>query len=426
MKKYLEMTREELISELSSLMAKYDELKAKGYKLDMSRGKPGAQQLDITRDMLGNLESPDDCIAEDGTDCRNYGVLDGIPEAKRMFGELLDIPAKNIFVGGNSSLCLMYDTIARAMLHGVYGSDTPWSKLPVVKFLCPSPGYDRHFAICESMGIEMIPIPMHADGPDMDMVESLVSSDDSIKGIWCVPKYSNPEGITYSDETVRRFASLKPAAKDFRIFWDNAYAVHDLYGEGDSLLNLFDEAPKYGNEDMVFVFASTSKISFPGSGVAILAASDRNLAQIKEQISYQTIGYDKLNQLRHVRYFKDANGILEHMKRHADILRPKFDIVLEAFESELRPRGAGDWITPKGGYFIALNVPEGCAKRTFNLAADAGVKLTNVGAAFPYSNDPKDATLRIAPTNPKNDDLKLAVEVLCICCRIATVEKILG
>jgi len=426
MKKYTEMNAAELNAEYAALSEKYNELKAKGYKLDMSRGKPGAAQLDITADMLGNLTSPDECIAEDGTDCRNYGVLDGIPEAKKLFGELLGIPAKNIFVGGNSSLCLMYDTIARAMLHGVVGSDVPWSKLPEVKFLCPAPGYDRHFAICESMGIKMIPIEMREDGPDMDTVEKLVSTDDSIKGIWCVPKYSNPEGITYSDETVTRFAKLKPAAKDFRIFWDNAYAVHDLYGEGDKLLNIFDEAPKYGNEDLLFIFASTSKISFPGSGVAILAASDRNMAQIKELTSFQTIGYDKLNQLRHVRYFKDANGILEHMQRHADILRPKFDIVLEAFEKELRPRGAGDWITPKGGYFVALNTPDGCAKRVYNLVSECGVKLTNVGAAFPYGIDPRDRVLRIAPTNPKNEDLVLAVEVLCVCCRMAAVEKLMN
>nr|MBQ4319389.1 aminotransferase class I/II-fold pyridoxal phosphate-dependent enzyme [Clostridia bacterium] len=424
MKKYTEMSAAELKEEYSALCEKYEELKSKGYKLDMSRGKPGAQQLDITRDMLGILEYPGECIAEDGTDCRNYGVLDGIPEAKRIFGELLGIPAKNVFVGGNSSLCMMYDTIARAMLHGILG-ETPWSKLPEVKFLCPAPGYDRHFAITESMGIKMIPIPMHADGPDMDMIESLVAEDDSIKGIWCVPKYSNPEGITYSDETVRRFAALKPAAKDFRIFWDNAYAVHDLYGDGDKLLNIFDEAPKYGNEDIFYIFASTSKISFPGSGVAILAASDRNLAQIKELMSYQTIGYDKLNQLRHVRYFRDAEGILEHMKRHAEILRPKFDIVLEAFEKELRPRGVADWITPKGGYFVALNTHDGCAKRTYELVSDCGVKLTNVGAAFPYGLDPRDRTLRIAPTNPKNADLVLAVEVLCVCVRMAAAEQLM-
>jgi len=425
MKKYSEMSVGELEAEYGLLCEKYEELKAKGYKLDMSRGKPCAAQLDITREMLGNLDTPEDCTAEDGTDCRNYGVLDGIPEAKRMFGDLLGIPAKNVFVGGNSSLCMMYDTIARAMLHGVLGG-TPWSKLPEVKFLCPAPGYDRHFAITESMGIKMIPIKMLPTGPDMDEVERLVSTDDSIKGIWCVPKYSNPDGITYSDETVRRFAALKPAASDFRIFWDNAYAVHDLYGDGDTLLNIFDEALKLGSEDMIYTFASTSKISFPGSGVAILAASDRNMAEIKNLSSFQTIGYDKLNQLRHVRYFKDANGIMEHMKKHAEILRPKFDVVLEAFDKELRTRGIGDWITPKGGYFIALNLPEGCAKRTFKLVSECGVKLTNVGAAFPYGDDPRDSTLRIAPTNPTIDNLIPACEVLCVCARMAAAEKILG
>lgn len=421
--KYTEMSKEARGAEYRALCETYENLKKRGYKLDMSRGKPGAEQLNLTRGMLGILENPEECYAEDGTDCRNYGVLDGIPEAKRMFGELMGIPARNIFVGGNSSLCLMYDTIARAMLHGVLGS-TPWSKLPEVVFLCPTPGYDRHFAICESMGIRMIPIDMTPDGPDMDTVERLVSSDASVKGIWCVPKYSNPEGVTYSDETVRRFARLKPAAPDFRIFWDNAYAVHDLYDKGDELLNLFMEAQAAGNPDIVIEFASTSKISFPGSGVAILAASDRNLAAIKEQTAYQTIGYDKLNQLRHVRYFKDASGILAHMKLHAAILRPKFEIVLSAFERELRPRGVGDWIRPNGGYFIALNLPDGCARRTYQLVSECGVKLTKVGAAFPYGNDPRDRTLRIAPTNPANDDLIKAVEVLCVCARLAALEKL--
>lgn len=421
--KYSEMTKEQLEQEKSNLLAQYKAICDRHLTLDMSRGKPGAEQLVISQEMLGVISTPEDCMSEGGFDCRNYGMLDGIPEAKRLFSDLLDIPVQNIIVMGNSSLNTMYDEVARAMLFGVPGGKCPWSKLEKVKFLCPAPGYDRHFAICEAMGIEMIPVPMTATGPDMDTVERLVAQDESIKGIWCVPKYSNPEGVVYSDETVDRFARLQCAAKDFRIFWDNAYAVHDLYDEKQEIPNLFYEAQKYGNQDHVLIFASTSKITFPGSGVAILAASDANIAATKNQLKYQTISYDKINQMRHVKYFGTAQGILNHMKRHADIIRPKFEIVLRAFD-ELEPLGICTYTHPRGGYFISLNVMPGCAQRVFELAGNAGVTLTAAGATFPYGKDPCDTNLRIAPTYPSNQDLRTAVSVLCVCIRLACVEKL--
>ncbi len=410
--------------DIDALWREYEDIKSRGYALDLTRGKPGKSQLDISMGMLDVVKSSADCISEVG-DCRNYGVLDGIPEAKRLFSELLDIPAENILVAGNSSLNIMYDSIIRAMQFGVYGSVRPWGREKHVKFLCPVPGYDRHFAICESLGIEMIPVPMTDDGPDMDIVEELVGSDAEIKGIWCVPKYSNPSGITYSDEVVRRFAALEPKAPDFRIYWDNAYAVHDLYPDDKTeLLNIFTEAKKLGrrNENMIMYYASTSKITFPGSGVAIMAASEDNLRRTKELMSVQTIGYDKINQIRHVKYFGNADGILRHMEEHAALLRPKFEIVCDTLERELGGLGIASWRRPKGGYFVSLDVLPGHAKKVYELCRYVGVKLTEAGATYPYHHDPEDKNLRIAPSFPENDDLQTAMDVLCLCVKLACLE----
>lgn len=426
MKSYEEMTKEELLKEKEGLEAEYKKFQQRGLKLDMSRGKPSQEQLDLSMGMMDVLTSGVDLSCDDGTDCRNYGVLDGISEAKQLIGDMIECNPDNIIIYGNSSLNIMYDTISRSMTHGVMGN-TPWCKLDKVKFLCPVPGYDRHFAITEHFGIEMINIPMSESGPDMDMVEQYVNNDETVKGIWCVPKYSNPQGFTYSDETVKRFANLKPAAKDFRIFWDNAYVIHHLYDDKqDEILDIISECEKAGNPDMVFEFASTSKVSFPGSGIAALASSEANLADIKKSLTIQTIGYDKLNQLRHVRYFKDINGLKEHMRKHAEQMRPKFEAVLEVLNTELGGLGIGSWYAPRGGYFISFDAMEGCAKEIVAKCKEAGVKLTNAGATFPYGKDPKDSNIRIAPSFPTPEEMAQAADLFVLCVKLVSVEKLLA
>lgn len=422
---YRELSREELLELKSSLEAKYQEFQSKNLKLDMSRGKPSIEQLDLTMEMMDVLNSHSDLTSEDGLDCRNYGGLDGIPEAKRLMQEIMEVGDEEIIIYGNASLNIMYDTVSRSMTHGVMGH-TPWCKLDKVKFLCPAPGYDRHFSICEFFGIEMITVPMTPDGPDMDIVEKLVSEDEAIKGIWCVPKYSNPQGYVYSDETVIRFANLKPAAKDFRIFWDNAYCVHHLYFDNPiEILDIVSECKKAGNPDMVYKFASTSKISFSGAGIAALVASKANIDDIKKQLAIQTIGYDKINQLRHARFFKNKAGVLEHMKKHAAIMRPKFEAVLNVLETELGGLEIGEWTKPRGGYFISFDSMEGCAKAIVAMMKEAGVVMTNAGATFPYGKDPKDSNIRIAPSFPSPEELELAAQVFTICVKLASVNKLL-
>jgi len=418
---YNDMSKEELLALKESLNKEYAEAKAKGLALDMSRGKPSAKQLDVSLGLLDTINSSSDLKALDGTDCRNYGVLDGIPEAKKLMADMMGTTPDHVIVYGNASLNIMYDQISRAYTHGILGN-TPWCKLDKVKFLCPVPGYDRHFAITERFGIEMINIPMSESGPDMGMVEEYVSKDASVKGIWCVPKYSNPQGYTYSEETVKRMAALKPAAEDFRIFWDNAYVIHDLYDDNkDEIADIISECEKAGNPDMVFEFASTSKVSFPGSGIAALASSANNIADIKKQLTIQTIGHDKLNQLRHVRFFKDINGLKEHMRKHAEFMRPKF----EAVEEELGGLGIGSWTEPKGGYFISFEALDGCAKAIVAKCKEAGVKLTGAGATFPYGKDPKDSNIRIAPSFPTPEEMKQAADLFVLCVKLVSVEKLL-
>ena len=428
MQKYSEMSKEQLQALKKELDQQYAEIKAQGLALDMSRGKPSVDQLNISMDMMDVLSSSTDLRCETGVDCRNYGVMDGIPEAKRLLGEISEVDPEHIIIYGNSSLNVMFDTVSRSMTHGVMGN-TPWCKLDKVKFLCPVPGYDRHFKITEFFGIEMINVPMSPEGPDMDMVEKLVSEDPAIKGIWCVPKYSNPQGYTYSEETVKRFARLKPAAPDFRIYWDNAYSVHHLYDdekEQDFLLEILDECAKAGNPDMVYKFTSTSKISFPGSGIAALAASKANLDDIRKYITVQTIGHDKLNQLRHVKFFKDLEGVHAHMKKHAAIIRPKFEAVLETLEKELGELGIASWSKPFGGYFISFNAEKGCAKAIVAKCKEAGLVLTGAGAAYPYGNDPEDSNIRIAPTLPSTEELSIATALFVTCTKLVTVEKLLA
>ena len=422
---YKDLSKEELLELKKGLEARFEEIKAKGLSLDMSRGKPAADQLNLSMGMMDVLNSSEELTCANGVDCRNYGGLDGIDEAKQLLADMMEVPKDNVIIFGNSSLNVMYDTVARAMTHGVMGS-TPWCKLDKVKFLCPVPGYDRHFAITEHFGIEMINIPMTSEGPDMDLVEELVNNDPAVKGIWCVPKYSNPQGYTYSEETVKRFAHLKPAAPDFRIYWDNAYSIHHLYDDNqDFLLEILDECAKAGNPDIVYKFTSTSKVSFPGSGIAAVAASKANLDDFRKYMTVQTIGHDKLNQLRHVRFFKDINGLHEHMKKHADILRPKFELVLATLDKELNGLGIGEWTKPHGGYFISFDSMEGGAKAIVAKAKEAGVVMTGAGATYPYGKDPKDSNIRIAPSYPSVEELGKAAEVFVLCVKLVSVEKLL-
>ena len=423
-KSFSEMSHEELKALIAAEQKKLDHWSDMDLTLDLTRGKPNQAQLDLSSGMLSIISNRGDCFSASGLDCRNYGILDGLPETKKLFSDLLDIPTKNILVLGNSSLNVMYDTIVRAMLFGVAGGHEPWCRQGRIKFICPSPGYDRHFTICREMGIEMVPVKMNDDGPDMNEVYNIACSDPSVKGMWCVPKFSNPEGITYSDEVVEQIAMMKPAAPDFRIFWDNAYVVHELYDENVPLANIFELAKQYGTEDNIFYFASTSKITFPGSGLAIMAASDKNLEQIRPIIATQTIGYDKINQMRHVKFFKNADGIRAHMRLHAAILRPKFELVENKFEENLGGLGIAHWTKPRGGYFISLYVNNGCARRVYQLARSVGVTLTTAGSTYPYGRDPYDANLRIAPSYPELDELSQAIEILCSCIKVACAEKI--
>ena len=425
--KLSEMSREELSAFKADVQKKYDDYKSQGLSLNMARGKPSPEQLELSTEMLTVLNGKDgDFKAFDGTDCRNYGGIDGIVDAKNLFAPMLGVSNDELIVFGNSSLNIMYDTIAKCYIFGVDGVQKPWKDCEKVKWLCPCPGYDRHFAITENFGFELIPVPMKDDGPDMDMIEKLVAEDEAVKGIWCVPMYSNPAGITYSDEVVKRFAALKPKASDFRIFWDNAYCIHHLSDTPDKLLNLLDECKKVGSEDMVYMFASTSKITFPGSGVAVMGASVKNINYIKKLMNFQTIGHDKLNQLRHVKFFGNFDGLMKHMDKHKAIIKPRFDVVIDELEKEIAPLGIGSWKNPNGGYFISFDSLDGCAKRIVELCKDAGVVLTGAGATFPYGKDPRDCNIRIAPTFPSVEEMKLAVEIFATAVKLASAEKLLG
>ena len=425
MKSYKEMSREELMALQAELEKAYEDTKKKGLQLDMSRGKPSPAQLDTVMPMMDILNAESVLKTEAGFDCRNYGILDGIPEAKELMAAMMGVPAENVIVCGNASLSIMYDTISRSMVFGVCGS-TPWSKLDKVKFICPAPGYDRHFAITEQFGIEMITVPMTLTGPDMDMVEEYVNNDPAVKGMWCIPKYSNPTGITFSDETVKRIAALKPAAEDFRIFWDNAYVIHDLYDdEKDELLDILSECEKAGNPDMVYELASTSKVSFAGGGIAAVASSKKNLDAIRKTMTIQTIGYDKLNQLRHVKYFKNLDGLKAQMKKHADIMRPKFEAVHRILSEELTGLGIAEWIKPKGGYFISFYAMEGCAKEIVAKCKEAGMVLTGAGATYPYGVDPMDSNIRIAPSFPSAEEMEQAAALFALCVKLVSVKKLL-
>lgn len=425
MKALKDYTKEELLDLRTQLEKEYEDAKSRNLKLDMSRGKPSPAQLDTVMPLLDALNSSSDMKTEAGVDVRNYGILEGIPEAKKLMADMIGVNPDRVMVLGNASLPIMFDTVARSMMQGVCGS-TPWHKLDKVKFLCPVPGYDRHFGITQMFGIEMINIPMSASGPDMDLVEEYVNNDPAVKGIWCVPKYANPMGISYSDDTVRRFAALKPAAEDFRIYWDNAYAIHHLYeDEQDEILEILSECEKAGNPDMVFQFCSTSKVSFSGAGISAVATSENNLAWMKSSMNFQIIGYDKVNQLRHVRYYKNIDGLKEQMKKHADIMRPKFEAVLQILDENLGGLEIGNWIKPRGGYFISFDAMEGCAKAIVGKCKEAGVTLTGAGATYPYGKDPKDSNIRIAPSFPSPEEMAEAAKLFALCVKLVSVEKLL-
>lgn len=419
---YSELSVDELKNLKYKLQKEYENFKTRDLKLDMSRGKPCDEQLEISKPILDMVSSNNKLVSQDGTNYMNYGGLDGLDEMKTIFANLFEVQNKNVIVGGNSSLTMMFDFLNQCYIKG--NGKEPWCKNEKVKFICPVPGYDRHFSITEYLDIEMINVPMTTKGPDMDMVEELVK-DESVKGIWCVPKYSNPTGISYSNETVKRLASMK-TADDFVIIWDNAYCVHHLSDNKDEILNIYDECKKAGNENRVVMFASTSKVTFPGSGISALATSDDNIKRIKARLTVQTIGPDKINQLRHILFLKDSNNIEEHMKKHAEIIGPRFELVLKEFDSQLGKHGIASWVKPNGGYFISLDVMDGCAKRVFSLCKEAGVKLTNCGDTFPYGIDDRDTNIRIAPTYPSLDELNTAVNLLCICVKLASVEKLLS
>jgi DNA-binding transcriptional MocR family regulator len=425
MKAYHELEKEDLLALKADLQAAYEKEAAKGLKLDMSRGKPAPAQLDLGMELMEVLQKDSSMLAADGIDVRNYGDLTGIPEAKQLMAQIMGVSSEQVIVYNNASLSIMYDMISRSMTHGVLGN-TPWCRLEKVKFLCPVPGYDRHFGITAHFGIEMIPIPMSIQGPDMDLIEQLTASDESIKGIWCVPKYSNPQGVVYSDECVRRFANLHPAASDFRLFWDNAYAVHYLdTGHQDTLLDIFAECEKAGTQDMVYEFCSTSKISFAGGGISALAASKANLDEVIRSLTIRTIGSDKINQLRHARYYKDLNGVIAHMAKHAAIIRPKFQAVGEILERELSGLGIGTWVVPNGGYFISFDAMEGCAQAIVTKCKEAGMVLTGAGATYPYGKDPLDTNIRIAPTYPTLEEMKQAAALFALCVKLVSAEKLL-
>ena len=421
MKPFANLTNTEKETLRNSLQKDYDRICEKKLKLNMARGKPGKEQLDLVSGILTVLTKPEDCVS-DGLDVRNYGNLSGLPEAKALFAEILDCKPEQCFIGGSASLQLMYDLIAKAYTHGLQHSPKPWSREPVVKWLCPAPGYDRHFGISRSFGMEMIPIPMTAEGPDMELVEELVK-DSTVKGMWCVPKYSNPQGIVYSQKTIDRIAALRPAAPDFALIWDNAYCVHEVFGEYLPFPDILRLCAAAGNADMVYEFASTSKITFPGAGISVMATSEANQSYLQSLITYQVISYDKVNQLRHVRFLKDKAHTLELMAKHAEILRPKFACVLDTLEKEIKPLGLASWESPKGGYFVSVNTLPGLAKRTLELCTAAGVTMTAAGATYPYGKDPADSNLRIAPSYPGLEELQQAIEIFCLCLKLAALEQ---